>query len=180
MTKRAVQLADGEQVITTVRRHWLPLAIEGAIDIFVFTTVIAVVGVFGSIATNGVSSLFSGSAIPLGLFVIGLFGLLLWMHFFASWSDHWLDAWVVTNKRVIDIEQHGFFHREVSSFPLERIQDVTYNISGAVAMWLHFGDVRIQTASISDDFVMKKVPFPEDIKEHLLKVLEAKKQEDRQ
>ena len=111
-------------------------------------------------------------AVPFGVFVISCVTLLLWMKFFAVWSDHWLDAWVITNKRIIDIEQKGFFRREVSSFPLNRIQDTTYNISGILAMWLHFGDVRIQTASITDDLVMRQVPFPEDVKEHVARVLD--------
>jgi uncharacterized membrane protein YdbT with pleckstrin-like domain len=93
------------------------------------------------------------------------------MHFFAMWSDHWLDMWIITNKRVIDIEQHGFFRREVSSFPLDRIQDVTYGMNGIIATWLKFGDVRIQTASISDTFIMREVPFPEEVKDAITRAM---------
>ena len=108
------------------------------------------------------------------MYVLSFVALLLWVRFFTSWSDHWLDAWVITNRRIIDIEQIGFFRRQVSSFPIDRIQDVTYDVAGVLAMWLHFGNIRIQTASISEDLVMKQVPFPEDVKEHLMSVLNNK------
>ncbi len=173
MITDTVSLKEGENIVVVIRRHWFSLAVEGVLDIFIFA-VLAVVVVVGSSAIVTSSSMNITGLLPVGFFILAFVGLLLWMHFFASWSDHWLDAWIITNKRVIDIEQHGFFHREVSSFSLDRIQDITYTISGIIPTWLHFGDVRIQTASISKDLIMRKVPFPEDVKEYLVEVLNKK------
>jgi len=75
----------------------------------------------------------------------------------------------------VDIEQHGFFKREVSSFPLSKVQDVTYTVSGIIPTWLHFGDVRIQTASISEDFIMKQIPFPDLVRDRLEDLLQESK-----
>lgn len=172
MMTDAIALGEGEEIITTVRRHWFNLAVEGAIDIFIFLVIIVAVLGVDSFALFGQFDVDSGKIVPLGFFFLGFMGLLLWMHFFASWSDHWLDVWVITNKRVIDIEQHGFFRREVSSFQLDTIQDITYTISGIIPTWLHFGDVRVQTASISKNLILRQIPFPEDIKEHLVSVVE--------
>jgi hypothetical protein len=172
MIADTVKLREDEKMIAVIRRHWFSLAIDGAVNIFIFlVATIAVViadGVLLSNDTNGETVPF----LPISFFALSFIGLLLWMHFFASWSDHWLDAWIITTDRVIDIEQQGFFRRQVSSFPLAKIQDVTYTVSGVIPTWLHFGDVRIQTASISDDFIMRQVPFPEDVKEHLVEVLQ--------
>ncbi len=177
MISEAVSLRDGEEIITIVRRHWFSLAAVGALNIFIFliaTVVLVVADV--SLVANGDTSEVLRVLLPVGFFALGFIGLLLWMYFFAVWSDHWLDAWVITSERVIDIEQKGFFTREVSSFPLEKIQDITCTISGVIPTWLHFGDVRIQTASISNDFIMKQVPFPDMVKEHLLDVLQTKEE----
>jgi hypothetical protein len=172
MMADVVALGEGEEIITTIRRHWFNLAIEGIVDIFIFFVIAVVIIGVDSFALFGEFSLDSGKIIPLGFFFLGFIGLLLWMHFFTSWSDHWLDVWVITNKRVIDIEQHGFFRREVSSFQIDKIQDITCTVSGIIPTWLHFGDIRIQTASISKDLIMKQIPFPEDIKEHLISIVE--------
>lgn len=163
----AIQLAEDEEVVTLIRRHWFHIAVRAAADLCIFFVLAGVLVVVLSVLGQSTSVVL----MPLGIYVLALVGLFLWMHFFAVWSDHWLDAWVITNKRVIDIEQKGFFSRQVSSFPLDRIQDVTYDISGIIAMWLKFGNVRIQTASISEDLIMKQVPFPEDVKEEIVAVL---------
>lgn len=171
MTHKAIQLGEGEEILTIVRRHWFHLAVEGFAIMFVFFLLVIALGIFDGVMAS--RDILHGTSAPyaLSLFVLSLAGLLLWMRFFSSWSDHWLDAWVVTNKRIIDIEQRGFFSRTVSSFPLDRIQDVTCDTSGVIAMWLHFGDVRIQTASISQDLIMRQVAFPEDVKEHIVTLL---------
>lgn len=173
MISQAVALAEGEQIVMVIRRHWFSLAVEGMLDIVIFVSAIGAVIFFDTVLLVDENAL-QINVLPLGFFALGFLGLLLWMHFFASWSDHWLDAWIITDKRLIDIEQKGFFVREISSFPLNRIQDVTSTVSGIIPTWLHFGDVRIQTASISEDFVMQQVPFPQDVKEHLLSVLNKK------
>jgi len=177
MITDTVPLQEGESILTVVRRHWFSLFVEGALNIFIFIIVIVSVVVTDSVIVSEDTRGEFTQFIPIGFFAIGFVGLLLWMHFFATWSDHWLDAWIITTERVIDIEQHGFFRREVSSFPLTKIQDVTYTISGIIPTWLHFGDVRIQTASISEDFIMRQVPFPDLVKEHLVEVLHKQTKE---
>jgi len=175
MNVQAIALAEGEKIVVVIRRHWFSLAVEGVFDIFVFVCLIGAMLFLDTVMLVGENSQYAEAVVPIGFFGLGFFGLLLWMHFFASWSDHWLDTWIITDRRFIDIEQKGFFVREVSSFPLDRIQDVTYTVAGIIPTWLHFGDVRIQTASISEDFIMRQVPFPQDVKEHLLTVLDAKR-----
>lgn len=171
MIADAVSLNEGEKIVQIIRRHWFNLAIEGMINIFVFLILTAAVIAVDSVVIVGEVGIPTGAILPLGFFGISFIGLFLWMHFFASWSDHWLDAWIITTERVVDIEQKGFFTREVSSFPLSNIQDVTYSVSGVIPTWLHFGDVRIQTASVSEDLIMKQVPFPQDIKEQLVNAI---------
>jgi len=172
MSTSSFQLQKGEQVIAIIRRHWFRLAVVGFIDGCVVALLLIGLVVLDTFVLSEVTAAGGlGQLLPLSLFVLAGSSLILWMHFFSVWSDHWLDAWIITNKRIIDIEQKGFFQREVSSIPLSRIQDMTVTTEGIIAMWLHFGDVRIQTASITRDLIMRQVPFPEDVREHVLSVL---------
>jgi len=177
MISDIVSLGEGEEILVTVRRHWFSLAVEGFFNVVVFSFAIGFVSMVDVLLAYTQTQVHVETVLPLGFFFVSLVGLVLWMRFFASWSDHWLDVWFITNKRIIDIEQKGFFTREVSSFPLEKIQDVTYTTAGIIATWLHFGDVRIQTASISEDFVMRQVPFPDIVKERLVSVMDKEKDE---
>ncbi len=172
MLSALVPLHPDETILRTVRRHWFRVAVEaaGLGLVFLLTVLVVLAGeVFALTLPDTLVS--RGVAGVLGVFVVATVGLFLWMKFFAVWSDHWLDVWIVTNRRIIDVEQKGFFIRQVSSFPLDRIQDVTYEVSGLIATWLNFGNVRIQTASISDDFIMRQVPHPNAVKDALMVAL---------
>jgi membrane protein YdbS with pleckstrin-like domain len=175
MIATALALAPDEEIVHIIRRHWFHVAVVGFLDACLFLAFTLVIGVFDSyLFVSNTLHLSGAHAVFASTYLISLVGLLLWMHFFAVWTDHWLDAWVITNKRVIDIEQKGFFSRHISSFPLERIQDVTYDAQGFIATFLHFGTLRIQTASITNDFFIRQIPNPDQAKEWVMEALSRK------
>ena len=103
-----------------------------------------------------------------GWFLASAWMLIIWMQLGTAFSDYYLDGWIVTNKRIMDIEQRSFFSRQVSSFRMERIQDVTTDIHGIIATLLNFGEVHVQTAGDNREFVMKHAPNPREIKQVIL------------
>jgi uncharacterized membrane protein YdbT with pleckstrin-like domain len=109
--------------------------------------------------------------LPISLLFFGLsiWWLLLWTRFASEWTNHYLDIWVVTNKRVIDIEQRSFFSRQVSNFRVERVQDITTDVHGFFHTMLNFGDVHVQTASENLEFIIRDAPNPSAIKQLLLR-----------
>lgn len=76
--------------------------------------------------------------------------LILWVIFFFKWTNYYLDVWVITNKRVFDIDQKGMFNRTTSVFRLERIEDITVEVHGVLPTLLKYGDVHIHTAGTHD------------------------------
>ncbi len=162
-------ISPDEQVLTVVRRHWWRLVLEGAGAILAWSLLASLIGAGEIVAhASGVSQ---SPALALGLFVLAFAALFFWIRFFMLWTDQWLDVWVITDRRIIDIEQKRFFSRHVSSFSHDRIQDVTYEVSGLIPTWLHIGNVRIQTASISSDFIMRQVPNPDLVKEEIQNIV---------
>lgn len=91
--------------------------------------------------------------------------LITWVSLFYFWTDYYLDILIISNKRIIDIEQQGMFYREISSFPLENIQDITIDIPGIVATFLDFGNVKLQTASEKSNFIIPNAAHPEIVKQ---------------
>ncbi len=91
------------------------------------------------------------------LFFAMIWWLVLLFIFFIEWLDYWLDAWIITDQRIIDIDQQSLFRREVSEFVLARVQDVTIEIPGFVETVLKFGNIRIQTAG-EESFTIEAVP----------------------
>lgn len=76
---------------------------------------------------------------------------------FMFWMDYYLDIWIITSERIIDIEQKNLFNREVSEFMLDKVQDITVEIPGVVATFLKYGNLIIQTAG-EKSFAIRQVP----------------------
>ena len=62
------------------------------------------------------------------ILMLSVFYLSMVLFFFARFIDFYLDLWVITNDRIVDVEQFGLFSRTVSELDLFRIQDVTTDV----------------------------------------------------
>jgi uncharacterized membrane protein YdbT with pleckstrin-like domain len=166
-----VKLAEDEKIVTTVRKHWfLPLIHTINISILFVIPFIAIFFLLGrKISINEMDITLTFGQPSFLIFELSLWGLVLWLRYFSFWTDHHLDGWVLTNKRIVDIEQKGFFKREVASFRLERLQDVTIEVNGFLATILDFGDVHVQTAGADKEFIMRNAPKPKEVKALILK-----------
>lgn len=112
------------------------------------------------------------------LFVQNTFLLILWMYSFLIWIDYYFDVWIITNERVINIEQKGLFVRAVSELKFSRIQDVTSEVKGMIPTILNFGDVKVQTASEEDYFLFRQVPDPYHVKDVIMERLRTERDEE--
>lgn len=100
-----------------------------------------------------------------GLFILlaSAFYLFILLFTFSNFIDYYLDVWIVTNMRVINIEQRGLFARTISENDLAKIQDVTSDVKGLVATFLKYGDVFVQTAGEKERFLFKQVPNADEV-----------------
>lgn len=163
---RLINLEEGEHVLLEVRRHMFMLYSRVALLLlFLFVPMILApaTGTFINKATDA----------TYGMLIIGflfmLWCLFLWVLFFYYWTDYYLDAWVITNKRIFDIEQKGVFRRDIAVTRLEQVQDVTISINGIFATFLHFGDIHIQTAGSNADFIIRNAANPMIVKETIMR-----------
>lgn len=92
----------------------------------------------------------------------------LGLSFLNTWVDYYLDAWIVSTKRIVNIEQEGLFSRVVSELVLDNVQDVTVEVHGVLPTMLHYGDVFIQTASENPRFHFENVPRPYEVAEKIM------------
>lgn len=164
-------LEEGEQVMKIVRRHYfvvLPLALT--IIVAAFAPLIIYRLLF-----SGFIPLDAGAELSIQNFLdewrsfgYSVWLLILWTMFFIEWTDYYLDIWIITNKRIIDVEQKGFFHREVTSFNYNQIQDITVETRGILETFLKFGTLHIQTAGHNRDIIIKDAHYPEEARSLIL------------
>ncbi len=161
-----------EKVLMLVRRHWFLFIID-----IVFLGVLAVVPALLMIFipdTVWQSLAIAGNKAELGFFLYALWLLILWVALFVRWTDYYLDLWVITDRRVVDVEQRGLFSREVVTASLDRIQNVAIDTSGLIPTLMNFGDVRIETAGAETrNIIIKSAANPEEVKRLILKALDA-------
>lgn len=83
-------------------------------------------------------------------------GLIL---FFYHWMMWYFTVYLVTNQRIRQITQRGFFGKDVVELRLSKIQNISYNIPGFSGEIFGFGTIVIQT--FVGDLVIRNVEHPE-------------------
>lgn len=163
-------LEPNEKLILERRKHWFIAAAELAGPVLFAAAPFILYAAFeGSEFQIGGYMLVVYLSPALFAFLGSAWLLIFWMRAVGVWTDYYLDVWLITDKRIIDQEQKGFFHRQTSVFRLDRIQDVTVETKGLIATLLHFGDIHVQTAGEAQEFIMRGIANPRDVREIILK-----------
>lgn len=155
------KLEEGEKVLRIVRKHWLSIVLEFfslfivAVLPFMFFVMFRNV-IFYNLAVANVFILW---------FFYTLFLIVVWILGFILWTNYYLDMWVITNKRIIDVDQKGLFYRDVTSIRLDKIQDIKIVIPGIINTIIGIGNIHIQTASANKNFVIRQADNPELVKQ---------------
>jgi Bacterial PH domain len=158
-----IKLEPGEVVLKVVRKHWFVITTELiGVVIMIFLPLLLFIG-FGITESLIPSSLVNtihefSPAIAFAFITWTLFSVLT---AFVIWTHYYLDLWVITDRRIIVIDQISFFNRKVSSFRLERLQDMKALISGIIPTFLNFGTLHAHTAGTDEDnFTTTGLPDP--------------------
>lgn len=164
IARNIASYGEDEITIAALHRHWFDIITS---FFLVFLMLIFLLGghilfpLFFPIAENPeYAALFSLFESSFSMLILVLFSLI--------WIDYYFDVWIITNKRIINIEQHGLFSREISELELDKIQDVSADIMGIIPTFLNYGDVYVQTAGETERFEFKKIPNPYDIKDLIM------------
>lgn len=157
---------EGERVILLLRRHSFVILVRLIICfLFLFVPPISGVMLLSFLSSNGLT--------PLFLLLSAVWYAIIWQMSFYAITMYLLDVWIVTDRRIVDSTQHGFFDRTVSELRISRIQDISVVISGPVETFLHFGDLQIQTAGTEDKFKFSQIPDPEKVKDNIMALVSS-------
>ncbi len=158
-----------EKINYLLRRH----AITFAPTLILFLALIAVPPGLYFLINSMFPSIMAGQVLyPLAILVASIYYLSLYIFFYAQFIDFYLDLWIITNDRVVDIEQMGLFSRTISELDLHRIQDVTVEIHGFFPTLFHYGNITVKTASSGSHFVFHHIHNPNEIRQALIRLAE--------
>ncbi|OGI63547.1 hypothetical protein A2914_02575 [Candidatus Nomurabacteria bacterium RIFCSPLOWO2_01_FULL_41_21] len=159
-----ITLDENEKLIAVFRKHIFYVIVEICGLVLVAFIPLVAHAIFRPIIFPNPAP----SSIYFFLFLYFLFLAILWVIGFMMWTDYYLDMWVLTDKKLIDVEQKGLFSREISSMRLDKIQDVKSEVSGLIHTFLGIGNVHVQTAGSEKEFVIPNAKNPNKVKEQIL------------
>ena len=153
------QAAD-ESVVKLVREHQWALFRRMMIPAGVLIGLGIITLVFQSVL---LSSLLADVALILAAVIF--IGICFYV--FIDWHD---DFYVVTNKRVVHVDQIPFIRQKLEEAPLSAIQEIQFARNSVIAHLLDFGDLRVET--FAGSVAMKDIPRPEQVKSLIFRQIE--------
>ncbi|MCD5375159.1 hypothetical protein LR010_01765 [Candidatus Gracilibacteria bacterium] len=146
MTIKLNNLRSGEKVDIVLRRHWIAFAF------------LAIYGLGGILFTIVLFSVLGSSASVI------LMNIAFWMYYslflYVSWLNYELDVFILTNNRIVCVEQKTFLNRSVGETTLDKVQEVSIETKGLLANIFDFGTLKILTSGSSPSFDMTYSPHP--------------------
>ena len=149
---------EGEEVQFVFRRHFLT-AKSGVI----FLILMIMIGV-------GLTLLWPNNMMIFETFLaLILMGILGFLYSYMLW---YFSIYIVTNQRIRQISQRGLFKKSVVDLGLDKIQSISYGVSGIRAGLMGYGTIVIQTAV--GDLVISMVKNSEKIYNDLQNLINEK------
>jgi membrane protein YdbS with pleckstrin-like domain len=158
------ELNEGEELITILRKHRITLSWFFLKIIIVFVLAM----IFFRFAPN---EKWSAQVFLIWIFLGFIYsfrGIFVWL----------LDCYIITNERIIDIDQRGFFQRIVTEVSYGKIQNAFYEIKGPLATFFNYGNIKIQIAQNKGMLLMKQIPDPKKIQDIIIKFQEKSQAEN--
>lgn len=162
-TKLFPTQAAEEKIFLLIRKHWFNYLIFG---FMAFLLLLPVAGIIFWLLANqgqisnelGVFLVILAAVITLSMLAIELYGFV----------NYYLDVYIVTDQRIVDISQFGLFNRYIAEVQIKQVQDVSAHVRGFFQTVLHFGDVDIQTAGERANFLFSSIPHPYSVSKQII------------
>ena len=162
-----------EDVVLFVRRHiisFLPTVILTFFMMILPIVILAIsVNSFHLAASSNIFQYFVLGASAYVLFILTFF--------IVNWIDYYFDILIITDSRLVNIEQNGLFSRHISQVDLLRVQDVSTSVKGIIPTMFDYGSLVVKTAGESNtnkpegsDFTMEAMPRPHQIAQTILRL----------
>ena len=157
-----------EKIIFTIRRH--PITFLPYI-IFFLLLLAAPIALYWLVSHSALFQYFQTQ----GGFIISVLGVSVYylstfLFFYSNFVDFHLDLWIVTNDRLIDMEQKSLFHRVISEVDLYQIQDASSEVQGFFPTIFNYGNIILQTAAEIPKFTFENVANPNGLREKILQL----------
>jgi len=149
---------SNENILFVIRKHGIIhfLGILRLIFVAIIPFCGSIVFIFWLKSNRGLGDdfFFNGIAFSILTFCFLFFFCFLW------WVNDDLDVAILTDYRLIDINQIHFLEHRMTEIGLEKIHDISGTLSGISGAIFRYGTLQIYTARDHSDFKMQMVATP--------------------
>lgn len=151
-------LKPEEEILAVIKRHWI---------VYVMIWVFFLVGLIITIILFSVLNF-----TPISILINVVFWMFFSTFLYIEWLNHELDMYVVSNNRVIWINQISFLNRAVSECNLWQVQEVNSKTSWLFANIFNYWTLTIQTAWNATTLTMDFAPDPMQTARKILNIVD--------
>lgn len=142
---------DGEDMLLLFRKHPVVMRKE-----LIIASVLLLLGTLPSFVRPEYVYFFGGLAVGF---------ILAFLVMFYAWIGWHFSVYILTDKRLIQVKQKGFFHRSLVDISLDQVTMVNYEIKGIQETLLGFGTITVQT--YVGELVIRDVHKPKHIQKEI-------------
>ncbi len=159
---------DTETVVLFLRQHMIVLLGPALLTVLLVITPVGLLPLLFRYLTLPFTRPTSYIIVGTAMWYVVTFGFALMS--FLRW---FFNIYIVTDKRIVDIDFIHLLYKEFSEARLDKIQDVTYKSSGIFSVFFDYGDAYVQTAGGDlPNIEFLSVPKPAKVVETISKLLE--------
>lgn len=168
MNPQAV-VGNDERIMSVYKRHWF--SVVPIILVFLLVPILSAASLLGLAAIQDSLPESFGFLAPSA--IAGLVSLLAILFAYASYVIYRDNAIIVTHENLYNVTRHGLFSRVVVHTALTQIQDVSAAQHGFIETVLGFGQVRVETAGDTPNFLFKWAIHPDRVTETIMEARQA-------
>ena len=161
-----INLQENERVEFILRRHWIVFVL----NLLVPLVLVLAYGLIAQVLIVAFPNITHAPYSNLGLLVTSAVMLFAWLLMLATWIDFYFDVWIVTNQRLVDIDQIGLFNRKTAELNYRHMQDVSVYQQGFLQTTFNYGSINIQSAGTVVKFNFDKAANPHEIEAKMLEL----------
>lgn len=158
--------SENEKILLVAREHWFRLFAR-----------LFIIGVFALLPTGilyllGTTGMGDDKAKQVISLLTQLYYLGVFIAIYITLALYYLNVHIISEQRIVDIDQIGLLNHRISELNMETVQDVSSQTVGLFGSIFDYGTVFIQTAGASERFQFENIPQPAHVAKTILSAYE--------
>jgi hypothetical protein len=159
---------EDEEIFLVIRQHWFYLFLKLTIWLMFAIGIVLFKRYMPGLAPD----LYTEASINVTKLFLQVYTLFLTLSLFLIWMLYYLNVHIISDRRIVDINQEGLFFHTISELHIENIEDVTSETKGLFGTLFNYGMVYVQTAGTIERFEFVNVPNPASVERLILDLYE--------